>query len=822
MKLIKIKIENIRGIKYLELTLDSHNFVIWGPNGSGKSALIDAIDFLLTGKVTRLTGEGTKELILSKHGPHIDSTPQTAKVTATVKLHKCNKEVIISRKIDNPSRLIVNDESEDIMEELNDIQSLAKRGQHVLTRREILKYIHSESGTRAQEIQSLLNISEIESIRKNFVKITGACEREIKNAQKSVQSSQSDLNVAAQLKSFSDEELLKVVNSNRKILQGESIDILTSKTIKGELNPLVTTQTGQVVNVSNFEKYLESILNCLSVEKIKFLKEKNSTLSSQLNEIRNDEKLLRYLKQKILIDLGIELLGNDDYCPLCDTTWKNKELKDYLDEKKNKAATAGKLQASIEPTVKVLTEHFTNLLALLKQISNVIKEFDKLSGELEIITSWQSRISKHLNLLNDVYSDYMEDKYDKESMVKSFSPESLSFIDNIRKIVTDSFPKSTPEQTAWDTLTKLESYYQTYERTSEVLKKTAKIASQAELIHNSFESARDKILTELYGSISQRFVELYKALHGEDEKDFNANLKPDGAALKFEVGFYNHGNHPPNALHSEGHQDSMGLCLYLALNEKLTLGYIDLILLDDVVMSVDSTHRKSLCELISKYFANRQFIITTHDKTWSNQLQHEGVVKSKNKIEFYNWSIETGPHINYESDLWDRIYSDIQKNDIPTAAARLRRGSEEYFSQVCEYFGASVPFRLNNNYDLGELLSASIKQYNKLIGKAKSSAQFWKDNELFEKLKELDSTSSQIFTRIGGEQWAVNINVHYNDWADMGDRDFKPVAEAFEDLFNLFRCDKCGSLLKLIHDGPKPKVLKCNCGKTNLNLQTDK
>ena len=57
--------------------------------------------------------------------------------------------------------------------------------------------------------------------------------------------------------------------------------------------------------------------------------------------------------------------------------------------------------------------------------------------------------------------------------------------------------------------------------------------------------------------------------------------------LNLEVGFYGRGTFPPHAFHSEGHQDSMGLCLYLALAERLTEGLIDLIILDDVVMSVD-------------------------------------------------------------------------------------------------------------------------------------------------------------------------------------------------------------------------------------------
>ena len=59
IQLQKPRIEEFRGIRELELTLDRQSFVILGPNGSGKSGVVDAIDFALTGNVARLTGAGT-------------------------------------------------------------------------------------------------------------------------------------------------------------------------------------------------------------------------------------------------------------------------------------------------------------------------------------------------------------------------------------------------------------------------------------------------------------------------------------------------------------------------------------------------------------------------------------------------------------------------------------------------------------------------------------------------------------------------------------------------------------------------------------------
>ena len=64
MKIQKLQINKFRGIVDLILTPGEESLVLWGPNGSGKSAVVDAIDFLLTGKIARLLGEGTSGISL--------------------------------------------------------------------------------------------------------------------------------------------------------------------------------------------------------------------------------------------------------------------------------------------------------------------------------------------------------------------------------------------------------------------------------------------------------------------------------------------------------------------------------------------------------------------------------------------------------------------------------------------------------------------------------------------------------------------------------------------------------------------------------------
>jgi hypothetical protein len=205
--------------------------------------------------------------------------------------------------------------------------------------------------------------------------------------------------------------------------------------------------------------------------------------------------------------------------------------------------------------------------------------------------------------------------------------------------------------------------------------------------------------------------------------------------------------------------------------------------------------------------------------TNASQLKSEGVVGSNGLVEFYNWNIETGPEVQTEVEIWKKIEADLKKNDIPSAAARLRRGSEQFFGTVCDALQASVLFKLNGRLELGDFLLPAMDKYRDLIKKAQKVAKSWEDNESRINLEERDDIRSQIYKRTFAEQWAVNVNVHYNNWANFSIKDFRPVVEAFQDLYGLFKCSNCGGMLSLATTGMSPVTVRCNCGKVNWNLK---
>ena len=818
MRLIELEINNVRGIRNLVINPDKGNVVIWGSNGSGKSAVVDAIDFLLTGRMSRLTGKGTGDIKLEVHGVHIDCKPGEASVRAIISIPSYEKPIEIKRCMDNPGLLQCGNQED--KQHLAPILSVALRGQHVLTRREILKYITAEPGDRAQGIQSILDLKDIEEIRKTLVKVEHECEKTHDGIRVALTLAAGEITAITGEKTYTAAGTLEYINKTREALKAPAITDLESSKVKIGVAPPTFLPIEKVINTTQLKLDIDAIAAFLSEDSIDKLVKADTVLRGHIQSIKDNPQLLQSLKRLNIMNLGIGLLEEDGACPLCDTPWPPGQLLQHLEKHVLEAKTAGEYHASISAICGPQSISLSNIVA---KVNNVITTADALGliKEKELLESWVKGVQGILVSLTNPVDNYDTKKMTQATFEQTLTiHESQDMLARVLQSAESKFPKATPEMDAWDALTKLETRLASLEKTRIQLLQKALVYKRASELSENFLIARDAVLQGLYDSVRDRFVSLYLQIHGADEAHFKAQIKPDKAGIDFKVDFYGRGEHPPHAMHSEGHQDSMGLCLYLALAEKLTKGIIDLIILDDVVMSVDADHRRNICDVLSTAFPDNQFLITTHDRTWANQLRIMKVVNSKGTVHFYNWHVATGPQVDSDADVWGRIAQDLLKDDISSAAGKLRQNSEQYFAMVCDVLRAPVIFRLDGTYDLGNVLDGAIGQYYGLLRKAKAAAQSWGRNEGFEQLQELESIAKSIYDRTNAEKWSMNPAIHYNNWENLSKEDFQPVVDAFRDLYAVFTCAKCGGLLRVVLTGSKPEAVICNCHQVNWNLTT--
>ena len=148
----EITIENFRGVRNLTLPFNRKSFAIQGPNATGKSCVVDAIEFALTGKLSRLGGEGTGDLSIASHASHVDlrEQPETARVTVRLHLPDSHQTFTLTRSVKKPNSPKLKPDTPAARDAL---AGFSKRDEITLTRRQIVKYILTQATKRGEHVQ---------------------------------------------------------------------------------------------------------------------------------------------------------------------------------------------------------------------------------------------------------------------------------------------------------------------------------------------------------------------------------------------------------------------------------------------------------------------------------------------------------------------------------------------------------------------------------------------------------------------------------------------------------------------------------------------
>src|SRR5216684_1111323 len=753
MKLETAHIEEVRGIRKLDINFQKGTFAISGPNGSGKSGVIDAIEFGLTGNISRLTGRGTKGLTVAEHGPHVDKTkfPDAAFVELRVFIPALKKSATITRKVSDPKK-------PKIVPADPDVQT-------------------------AQKTAATL-----------------------------VQTNRDSLLRHLQISTLKAEDLLESVNKRRKLLGLPEIAELTADT-KLDVG-LAAAATGPDFNKQSALRDL----NALSEAAKGFpdlAKADAAAIIADLAKLEEDPALLAALQRRAFIEKGLDLVEGPE-CPLCDKPWEDEQhLRDHLKAKLQKSAEAQKIQ---EALLKKGTAVAQAAIKVAGQLAPVLKiaEGQGEAGFAKLLTTWKADLEglkTSLTTLDGVTG--LKDRLTAGWLAtpKTFAKELAGLTEKVmarpdQTAALDAQPFLTTSQV------RLSDYREAMRKS-----KAAEIAfNSAKLAYETYCAALEEELNALYDSVEKDFSAFYRAINEDDESKFTAKLTPSEGKLDLEVNFYERGLFPPAAYHSEGHQDGMGVCLYLALMKRLFGDRFTFAQLDDVVMSVDSGHRYQFCKLLKTQFPDTQFVITTHDRLWAAQMKSAGLVTGKTSIAFHSWTVDTGPFVETNQEIWDEIAAALAKGKVEVAAAALRHHLEYVSRLLADQLGAAIPFRADANYELGDLLPAVLSRMKDLHAKAAEAAQSWGNKAAGDAVAKRKTALAAASAATNVEQWAVNKAVHYNEWANFGKKDFEPVVAAFKELLACFRCDACESWLHVTPRG-NPESLRCGCNAISLNLK---
>lgn len=801
MKLKRLRINEFRGIRNLDIFINSKTTLVYGGNGTGKSGIVDALDFIFSGNIERICGEGTQGITLAKHGRHIGCMDSSLSyVECEFYIEKIG-DVVVKRSVKCPGEVVISPDSQRV----RDVFERASCASFILTRRQILRYIHATPKGRQDSVSQLLNLQDIDTIRATFGTVRNSAKKQASAHQQSFNAQFARWTGEFEKLGVDHKNYKVVINGLRKELGGVELEDFSSKDyvcgIQGpNADPYNTGLTRK--SVADSVAHLMEGITADKVESIfvleRAVRERAAIFQGSSGSQYGGEKI------KILTAALPILAEEKGRCPLCDVEWNHDELVAHIKDKQVSLSVIADAINSITVSGKVVISSLTQLIARVVTLKDLAKKLE-LYSVIDFFAVWEQGLGRVVGWHSSPPSDYSNNVYAIEQIKEIIAPE--GYVESVDLLVAkahEKLPELTPLQEKWGFLNRIQEIGRACSVAKAQWSVSLMVEKRADALYASCVNSRGRILDDVYSSISDRFDRLYTAIHS-DEVNFRSKISSSAAGMDFQVDFYGKGEHPPNALHSEGHQDSMGLCLYLALAEHAPVNPLGLVVLDDVVTSIDVAHRRDICMLLRDEFKHIQFLITTHDAVWSRHLKSILGIGSDNAIEFYGWSVDTGPAQRGVEDFIDSARQKILNNDINSAAHELRRGLEMFFLMACVNLYAKAPIRIAQDWSLGEIADPAATTLKNRLQEAFKHAL---NDESREFLGGLKDELAVAVRESKMEQWQLNPLVHYNEWANFAKEDFIPVVDAFEKLVRCFVCARCDSNFTYDH---YLHELRCGC-----------
>lgn len=821
MNLERLTIRNFRGIRdTFEIEPEGENVALVGPNGSGKSSVVAAVDFLLNGSIEVLSGEGTRGITAKQHGPHVDADPDDAWVEAEFSAD--GESIRVRRSLDDRSNPELDASSGSIQAEYEQLADSADRRLHLLSRDEILQFITSRGQRRSDRIRSLLNVNNVKERRRVLGRAKDELDKTASRKHREIDSNEDKLANLLGLESYEESAALEVINQWRDELGGDSLASLSDDEFRHDLESPSDRALFSPVFSSDGRQYVLELEEWLSGGIEEFLAA-DEEFRDAWKGFDPDQEAVRALQRQDLIELGKSMLGSSEgECPLCQKPWDTEDLERHLEERLEDAHRLYEQKEELEELRDEAQQHLTDVRVLLESFLDLVRQDDHFEPDLfedyrDTIASWEDGYDGNV-LAEPPHHDLTSDERESILLSESVAEE----IEGIEERF-EAGPDPERLEQVWSDLGAAETRYSELQRSRSLAQQYDEAATQFEAVHRCYIEARDEVLGEIYSDIEEQFAEYYSQLHS-DESDLSVDLSSTTAGLDLDVEFHDRGMHPPHALHSEGHQDSMGICLHFALCDWLREERSHpLIMLDDVVMSIDKEHRKPLADLLASELSDDyQLIITTHDDLWHRHLRSEGVISSQNAVRFVNWDIENGPRTMGKPEMeWETVYELLDEGKVPSAAFQTRRLSEWFLREACDQLDAKVRFASNSNWTLGDFEQAAKPRLKGLIGEAKQAEQSWGND--IDHLNELEDELKKIFEDLDQHGAALNPNVHWNEveseFSHCTPDELRPAVEAYHALYDVLWCSNCNSSLRLEKQGQTATGVRCRCSRTQWNLE---
>lgn len=767
----KLHLSNFRGATTetsLEFDENKALTLIYGENGCGKSTLVDALDFVCNGKIGSLED---RSMTSNNKWDYLKSSTDKGN-SLLVRMDYDGKTY--SGKLGK--------------KEASLCQTLNRPRAHILRKTQILKIIDAQPAKRYEEIQSLVEIPEL-----------NLGENSLREALKQVTK---DLDEAVRASTQAEETL-------QSIWKAENVPEVNFLTWAKQLTAQdVASKRLEIQEIHNFLTPFRSTVDNLTLlaELKQTVQERASTKEDALAQLQKMEQAVAAngARLALLLKEADQYIGESEgsTCPVCESTVDTKILLTRIRTRLVDLQSISHLATNKENA----EQEFANAFAIL---GNHQKKLEQVAATLYSVVA-DSKIAELITLKIPLTNF-------KKLEVQPVTPEESSdystFAQSLVSLLTPTIQKIETRQTNLNKAVQQHNAVQAslavYQDKKLGAERHSSTKASLTAMLTIFENHRKKYVNKVLATISATAEELFQELHpGEDFGKAKFFLNPSKkGSLEYHGQFKKNAEIQPQAYYSDSHLDTLGICVFLAIGKCFNDGNI-VVVLDDVISSVDHVHTDRFMDVIYKYAKDfRQVIMTTHYRPLKDRyLYAKGPGANVQIVELLPWSLDKGIAHTKTQVKVDKLESLMASAQLDRESTASHAGIllESILDFVTLQYRCKLPRKAQANYALGSLIQGLESKLTNALKVTKADEKLAPAVPLKDMIEKLASLT-----------WIRNqVGCHFNiAGQSINDGDVRTFAQLTIELAKALICERCGELPRRNRSGSD---WECSCSNKHL------
>lgn len=799
-KIKRLDIAGLRGIQEIfTLNLEGKSILLYGDNGTGKSSISDSLEWYYTDAVSHLS---SSEIDLKDA---LRNAYLAQDIESSINISFTRPTINSDRKLFYKKGKLVTEFSNGATDFTGYLAQSQK--ENLILRYQFLRdFIDQTKGDKLKNLSDIIGFSEVTKTKEVLKKSFNSLKAEIKNQNFETQINTQKQTLIEKIGAAISQQV-NLFEKINEIIQSLNIGIVI--TSMGDIDQvLIKLKTPASAKLVNELRFLENCHNSLGIlqSEVDLIDTEYAKYFSEFDKIANDVQSIMQTFLAELLKVGSDVISKkfhkEDSCPLC---LQPKNLTDLQAEIKIRLQEIG------ESTKKKAS--FDNAkLSITGIAAERLKRLDALSTDALLNDALNSSIKTAISTLRQKIELYQKAAIEKVTSGNKISTGSLLKLQladfkelnviagRIAKIKTAIASDNTTIlyaniSAARDAFLKIKQF--------EVDRvKLEQQKNTFEIIYNEFVKKQKEGLQNFIDTFSGTINEFYQYMNPgelfEEIRIVTIGEEDELNGITIEYKYKGEWVSPPQKYFSESHLNCFGISFFLAsvvaFNKENKF-----IVLDDVISSFDTNHRKKFADLLFEKFSDYQIVLLTHEEQWFQYVRQ--LAKKKGwSINEIKWTEAKGTHLDeLPNDLKELIESSIASGNINFLGNPIRKYLEHILKSICLNLEVKLSFRFN---DINEK-----RMPDEMLSELKS-----KINKSSVELK----AKLPIIDRLASSALLGNLLSHDNPFSPkLGDlKAFWNDIIEFEHLFYCQDPDCKKPDVSLKNYDTVAKTIRCGCDKT--------